>query len=86
MDVTVDLPADVVDMLTRNAAEYGLPLVAQLRWLLLRGMESDADFAGATEALLRDYPNGGWSDDELCAYVHKARHEFWEGRRNAAGD
>ncbi len=81
MTVEVDLPDDVVEMLTRRSSDEGLPLAANLRWLVLRGMEAAGDYADEATALRRDYPYYGLSDDESVSFFQKVRDEVWQERQ-----
>jgi hypothetical protein len=81
MTVTVDLPDDVVQMLTLRNIDEDLPLAAGIRWLLHRGMEAAGDYTEEVAALQRDYPYSGLSEDEFDSFVHNVREEVWQERR-----
>jgi hypothetical protein len=72
-------------MLTRRGLNEGLPLAANIRWLVLRGMEAAGDYTSEAAALHRDYPNSGLSDDELVLFVHKVREEIWQEQQTRSG-
>ena len=81
MVVSVDLPDDVVEMLNRRASAEGLPLAANIRWLLIRGMEKAGDHAAEAAALERDYPYSGLSDDECIAFIQNEREKMWQEKQ-----
>lgn len=83
MFVSLDLPDDVVEMLTRRASDEGLPLAANIRWLVLRGMEKAGNYETEAAALERDYPYGGLSDDECVAFIQNEREKMWQEKHGS---
>ena len=83
MTITIELPPDVADWLTRKASQEGQDMAGYMQRLAVREVEGDADHAGLETRTPGLHAGWYWIADDFDAPLPDS---FWLGAENGPND